>query len=384
MFKAAITGTNGKTSVAFIASQFMNLSGFKAASLGTFGLLCGENSDSDPILVGSNAVSELAEELEQTLDVDGFFFEAFSASIEARLYDNVNIDVAVLTNIEADHLDFHGSKEGYVSAKLRLFEEVLGSGKSAVFNHDDEISEKIIEICKRRSIKYLSYGKSEDADVKVRSINIVGDKTDVEIKFKNKLFTATLSFIGEMFVQNWLCAISISLLQGQEIEQLVDHSPSIALPPGRMEKIGDKNIYIDYAHNAAALKAVLKVLKSNSAGDLHLVFGCGGERDKSKRRTMGQIANDYADVVYITDDNPRTENAEKIKSTIFKNCPKGLMISDRKAAIDLAIKRLEPGDVLLVAGKGHETYQEVNGSKLAHCDKTTVSKFLKNSIAVHT
>lgn len=377
MFKAAVTGTNGKTSVVFIASQFMALYGFKTASLGTLGLISNEYSDPDPILVGSYAVPELVEELENTYHIDGFFFEAYSTSIEAKLYDNVDIDVAVLTNISIDHLDDHGSNENYVKAKLRLFEEVLNLGKSAVFYHDDNISEKIIEICKKRSITYLSYGVHEHANVKIISINNIGDKTEVRIEVKNKLFTATLSFIGEIFVQNWLCALSISLIQDHEIEQLIDISERLTLPPGRMEKISNRNIYIDYAHNAVALEAVLKILKNKCNGSLHLVFGCGGDRDKDKRKTMGQIANRYAEKIYITDDNPRTESAGRIRSDILKHCPKGIEINKRPEAIQLAINSLTANDILLVAGKGHETYQEVNENTYDHSDKNTILNFFK-------
>ena len=372
MFKAAITGTNGKTSVVFIAAQLMASCGFKAASLGTLGLISDEYSDPDPILVGPDAIPDLAKELESTYHIDGLFFEAFSTSIEAELYDDIDIDVAVLTNISTDHLDYHGSQENYVKAKLRLFEEILNLGKLAVFNHDDDIADTLIEICKKRSIRYLSYGEHENANLKIISINNVGDETQVTIEFKNTLFVTILSFIGEIFVQNWLCALSISLIQGHEIDYLMDSSKSVILPPGRMEKIYNKNIYIDYAHNAVALEAVLKILKSKCNGSLHLIFGCGGDRDKGKRKTMGKIANSYAEKIYITDDNPRTENAEKIRHAVLQYCPKGIEIGNRQEAIRLAISNLKPNDILLVAGKGHETVQEVNGKVYEYSDKNTI------------
>lgn len=375
MFKAAITGTNGKTSVVCIASQLMESCGYKAASLGTLGLISKNYSDPDPTLVGPGAIPELIDELENIHDIDGFFFEAFSASIEAGLYDDVRIDVAVLTNISIDHLDYHGSKQNYVKAKFKLFEEVLDKGKNAVINLDDKMAEKLVKICEKRLINYLSYGAHKNASLKVISIKNIDDRTEVTIEFEKRLFRTTLSFIGDIFVQNWLCALSILLIQGHEIEQLLKASEQISLPMGRMEKISNKNIYIDYAHNSVALEAVLKILKSKCKGKLHLVFGCGGDRDKDKRAAMGRIANKYADKIFITDDNPRTENAKKIRSDILQYCYKGAEISNRKKAIQFSMNNLKPNDILLVAGKGHETYQEVNGKIYEYSDKNTILEF---------
>ncbi len=243
MLKVAITGTNGKTSVAFLASQLMSSCGYKTASLGTLGLISKEYSDPDPILLGTNAVSDIADELEDIYNIDSFFFEAFSVSIEQGMYDNIDVDIAVLTNTGIDGLEYADAQDSHIQAshtqaRLKLFSKILNPGKRAVFNHDDALSAQLIKICTRQSIGFLSYGTHKNADVRLTSITNNRAKTEVTIFVGGKPYTIALPFTGEVLIQNWMCAVCVSLMNGLSITQLINTLKKRISPPGQLEALG--------------------------------------------------------------------------------------------------------------------------------------------------
>lgn len=378
----AVTGTNGKTSTVELAWQLLSFVGRHPASLGTLGLHVVDMDYYDPIMIGADAMPDLAGELIEDYHADTFIFEAYSAAITGKLYDKLPVDIAVLTNIGEDHIEYHGSKENYVNAKMRLFRELLQENGIAIFNAGDERFQKIKNICEQRSIKTFTFGLNRKADLYITGIRTDFDRSEGTLTFLEKEYNFSVPVIGDVFLLNWLASLSISLQFNIPLKRLLEYSESVKLPPGRLEYVGSYNrarIYVDYAHTADALKAVLMTLGRVTKGKLHLLFGCGGGRDIFKRSQMGKVARNYADNVYVTDDNPREENPETIRRQILEFCPDGIEIEDRKVAIKQAIRNLKEKDTLIIAGKGHETYQEIKGETRHFSDKEIVNNYLKES-----
>ena len=376
----AVTGTNGKTSTVELARQLMVAAGHRPASLGTLGLKTDFSKNSEPLLIGKDAIPELVTELRCYQNIDIFLYEAFSASIAARLYDELPLDVAVLTNIGEDHLECHGTQEEYEKAKLRLFSEILKSEGTALYNADDISAVNIEAICRRRNMDTFTFGINCKADLKLTHKYMRGLETHVGILFKNQQYKCKVPFDESIFLSNWLAALAIGLQCNIELESLLRFSQNLLLPPGRLELVGrtthKATIYVDYANNADALKAVLDIVQRNTTGKVRLVFGCGGGKHKSKRTKMGRIAHENADVVYVTDDNAREEDPKRLRMEIIEHCPQAIEIGNRKKAIENAIRDLCPKDTLLIAGKGHENHQEINGVKTNFSDKKTVLEYL--------
>ena len=375
----AVTGTNGKTSTVELARQLLDSGGHRPASLGTMGLQMKDTDAYDPILIGDEALPELSEELAEYHQVNVFIYEAYSAAIMGKLYDNLPLDIAVLTYIGEDHLEYHGSKENYVNAKLRLFRELLREKGTAIFNAGDERAAEIKQICEHRNINIFTFGISRKADLCLTDVKTHNYKSTGILNYQHKEYPISVPFIGAVFLLNWLAALSISLQSDLKLEKLLKNSRNLKLPAGRLEYIGKykgARIYVDYAHTTDALIAVLNVLRKVTKKNLHLLFGCGGERDVSKRGQMGRIAQKYADNVYITDDNPRYEDPKEIRKQIMECCPVGIEVDDRKIAIKRAIHNLKRNDTLIIAGKGHENYQEIKEDKKYFSDKETVLEYI--------
>lgn len=375
----AVTGTNGKTSTVEMTHQLLDSGVFRPASLGTMGLHVKGIDSYEPILIGSEAIPDLIKELAECHQVDTLIFEAFSAAIMGKSYDKLSLDIAVLTYIGEDHLDYHGSKENYVNAKLRLFREILNERGTAIYNARDERAQEIKHICEGRNINSFTFGLNRKSDLCLTDVKINVDKSQGILNYQDKEYPITVPFIGDIFLLNWLAALSICIQFDVKLGNLLETSQRLKLPPGRLEYVGNYNgarIYVDYAHTADALTAVLNVMRKVTDGKLSLLFGCGGERDVSKRRQMGEIAQKYADTVYITDDNPRDEDSQKIRREIMAFCPAAIEISGREVAIKEAIYNLKAHDTLIVAGKGHENYQAVKGEMNYFSDKEIVLEYL--------
>ena len=376
----AVTGTNGKTTTVELARQLISAAGHRPASLGTLGLKTDFSKNSEPLLIGKDAIPELVEELQCYQNIDIFLYEAFSASIAARLYDELPLDVAVLTNIGEDHLECHGTRKEYEKAKLCLFSEILKCEGTALYNADDVSGDKIEAICRHRNMNSFTFGINSKADLKITHKYIQGNETHLGVLFRNKHYKVKVPFSESIFLSNWLAALAIGLQCNIEIEALLRFSQNLRLPPGRLELVGSTvhgaPIYVDYAHNAHALKAVLDIVQRKTTGKVRLVFGCGGGKHKSKRTKMGRIAHESADIVYITDDNPREEDSKKLRTEIIEQCPQAIEIGNRERAVEHAIRDLGPNDTLLIAGKGHEDHQEINGVKNSFSDKKIVQEYL--------
>ncbi len=373
-----VTGTNGKTSVSCFFQQITAFLGEKSASIGTLRL-----SANDDILhqrFPSSLTTPSAIHLMEMLNAlkeenySSVSIEASSHGLDQYRIDAVRLKAGGFTNFSQDHLDYHHNTENYFAAKLRLFDEVLEPGAYAVLNKDIKEYERISEVCKKRNIKMLSYGK-KDSDIKI----ILSGSQEYELEIFGSRYKFLSHINGDFQIYNIACAVGLAIACGFDINKIMSSLSHLKAAKGRFEFVGsfnDADIYIDYAHTPDALLNLLTSAKRFCRNRLHVLFGCGGERDVSKRYEMGRIASKYADEVIVTDDNPRNEDPDKIRLDIIKSCKNGKNISGRSNAIKHAISRLQKGDVLVIAGKGHEEYQILKNGKIFFSDHNEVKKAL--------
>lgn len=366
----AVTGTNGKTSVVEFTRQIFAALGRKAASLGTLGVVkpdgarYGSLTTPDPITL-HQMLSDLAKE-----GVTHLAFEASSHGLDQRRLDGVPLSAAAFTNLGRDHLDYHADIDDYFSAKLRLFEVLLEPGRPAIINADDPRAEQVAKVARRRGQQVVTVGQKGEI------LTLEGHERDgfgqmLRIRHGQVVQKIHLPLLGFYQASNALVAAGLAIATGEEIDEVVDTLSSLKGVNGRLEIVGQDDgalVVVDYAHKPEALQAALQALRPFVTGRLICVFGCGGDRDRGKRPIMGRIATEFADVVIVTDDNPRTESPPAIRAEILAGAPGAKEIGDRRTAIEEAIDMMGPGDVVLIAGKGHETGQIVGDTVLPFSD----------------
>lgn len=378
----AVTGTAGKTSVTNFVMQLWHYLGIPSLSVGTFGVVRpNQTSHYVPSLTTGeiDALHKTLYDAKLKEEVDHVILEASSHGLDQYRLDGLSFKVAAFTNFSQDHLDYHPTMEEYFAAKVRLFTDLLSKDGVAVLNADIQEFERLKKMCQENGLRVVSYGVSGDL-VKLKSVISMNGKQILTLSISEKEYSVAFPLVGNTQVQNILCAIGILAAMGIEPERILQGVESLKAVPGRLERVAEYKgggIYVDYAHKPGALEEVLKDLRKFCSKSLHLVFGCGGERDKDKRKKMGEIAQKMADSVYITDDNPRSEDPSKIRQDILVGCPKATEIPDRKKAIETAIDQMSLGDVLIIAGKGHETYQLYNGIKIDFDDKQVARNYLE-------
>lgn len=375
----AVTGTNGKTSVVDFVRQVLTKMGYKAASIGTLGLIKGtDDALPSPNTTPNNValhkqLKALAEE-----DVSYVAMEASSHGLHQYRMGGLTFKVAAFTNLTRDHLDYHKTFEEYLDAKLILFKQLLSPDGIAVLNADVDVYGKIADVCRQRGQKVISYGK-RGSDIKLLCSTPSEKGQKLQIEYFGQPQTIEIAQVGEFQAMNILCALGIvSAITGLP-DDVIHYMGNIKGAKGRLEHVADINgasVYIDYAHTPDALENALKALRPHVKGKLHVLFGCGGNRDAGKRPIMGKIAHENADVVYVTDDNPRFEEADDIRNEIIPGCPGAYNIADRAKAIKMAMQALMPGDILVLAGKGHETGQYIKGEIIPFSDHEEVRKNL--------
>jgi UDP-N-acetylmuramoyl-L-alanyl-D-glutamate--2,6-diaminopimelate ligase len=370
---AAVTGTNGKTSVADFTRQIWAHCGQRAASLGTLGLVP-PRADAPAALTTPDPI-ELHRCL-ATLAADGIdhlAMEASSHGLDQYRLDGVKVTAAAFTNLTRDHLDYHGGMEPYLAAKLRLFRELLLPGGTAVVNADVPEAEAMRAAVAERNITLLSYGRAGHA-LRLVERRPTGTGQDLILDVLGERHALHLPLAGAFQAANVLAALGLALATGVEPNAAIAALPRLKGVRGRLELVANTAsggaIYIDYAHTPDALDNVLTALRPHTTGRLFVVFGCGGDRDRGKRPIMGEIAQRLADVAVVTDDNPRSEDPAAIRREILAAAPEAQEIGDRLAAITKTVARLGAGDVLVVAGKGHEQGQTVAGKVLPFDDRT--------------
>ncbi len=357
---AAVTGTNGKSSVVGFTRQIWAHLGVRAASLGTLGLESPALRD-DPGLTTPDAVS-LHRQLAQ-LARDGvthLALEASSHGIEQSRLEGVRIGAAAFTNLSRDHLDYHRSMEAYLEAKTRLFRDLLPADGIAVLNADSDAFVMLRDTCRKAAHEIISYGRAA-SDLHLEDLTPLADGCRLCLSIRGHSYETRLPLLGTFQASNVLAALGLVIGLGGDPDAAVATLPKLKGISGRMEIVvrhpNGAAICVDYAHTPDALDTALAAIRPHVHGRLIAVFGAGGDRDQGKRPLMGAAGARRADVVIVTDDNPRTEDAQQIRAQVLAGCPGALEIGDRAEAIDRAVASLAPDDLLMIAGKGHESGQ---------------------------
>ena len=367
-----ITGTNGKTSTVQLLAQALSLNGRQVASIGTLGaglygaIAAGERTTPDAIeLQGLFADFRDA-------DVSNVAMEVSSHALAQGRVNAVEFDVAVFTNLSRDHLDYHGDMVSYAAAKTRLFQ--WPSIASAIINIDDAFGRQLCDQLPDR-VTALSYG-IDNSDADVTASGVRSDGSGLHFNLSSPWGSAEVDsrLLGRFNVANLLAVVACLAQSGVTFDDIVATLPQLEPVAGRMNRIdaGDLVLVVDYAHTPDALEQALTSLRAHCAGKLICVFGCGGDRDQGKRPQMAEVAERLADAVIVTDDNPRNENGDDIVAQIvagFVDPERALIERDRERAIHLAAMAARGGDIVLIAGKGHETYQEIGDQRLPFDDR---------------
>jgi UDP-N-acetylmuramoyl-L-alanyl-D-glutamate--2,6-diaminopimelate ligase len=359
---AAVTGTNGKTSIASFVRQIWAALGHKAASFGTVGVVSPAGTKSlshttpDPIEI-HRLLAELVDE-----GVDHVAFEASSHGLAQHRVDGIKIQAAAFTNLTRDHLDYHETFEAYELAKLRLFSEILPPGGVAVVNGDSPSAEHFARVAQARGQRLILVGEGS-GDLHIAQRMPRGDGQSLSIIWEGGAYQVELPLAGAFQASNVMIAAALVIGLGGDPAAVFDALTRLQGAPGRLEKVGvsraGATAYVDYAHTPDALETILKALRPHTTGKLWVVFGCGGDRDAGKRPLMGAAAVSLADRVIVTDDNPRSEDPAAIRRAVLQGAKGAQDIGDRAKAIETAILSAERGDVVVIAGKGHESGQIV-------------------------
>ena len=376
----AVTGTNGKSSVANFYFQILKSLKKNSAAIGTLGIFY-KNKFKRTSLTTPDTIT-IHKELNflKRNTINYVCLEASSHGLHQNRLDSINFKAGIFTNFTQDHLDYHKNLKNYLKAKLYLFSSLLKKNSFAIIDTDIPEYSILNKICKRRKINILSFG-SKGNTIKLISHNYLGKQQIIKINFLNKIYNIRINLIGDFQIKNLFAAILAAYLSAKNPNKIINTLSKIKSTKGRMQYVGSKKkhsaVVVDYAHTPDALKKSLQTLAKQFNKKVDLVFGCGGDRDQGKRYKMGRIANQFASKIYLTNDNPRSENPNFIISQIKKGCPKSKIILDRKIAIRSAIKNLNTDSILLIAGKGHENYQIINNKKKYFSDQKVSKKFLK-------
>ncbi|MCP4329389.1 MAG: UDP-N-acetylmuramoyl-L-alanyl-D-glutamate--2,6-diaminopimelate ligase [Alphaproteobacteria bacterium] len=373
---AAVTGTNGKTSVVSFTRQIWAHLGYPAASLGTLGIEASHYCETlslttpDPVAL----IQEIAKLADR--GVTHLAFEASSHGLEQFRIDGVRVTTAAFTNLSRDHLDYHGSMETYLAAKARLFREVMAPGGAAILNADAPEFESLAALCRDHGHGVIEYGRA-GRELRLVRQDLDPGGQDLTIAIDGAVHHIRLPLTGAFQAMNALAALGLVIAEGGEPNAAVAALAKLQGVRGRLEPVTGHPrgaaIFVDYAHTPGALQTVLESLRPHTRGRLFCVFGAGGDRDRGKRPAMGAAAARSADVVFVTDDNPRTEDPAAIRAEVLAGCPGCEEIGDRARAIARAVAELRPGDTLLIAGKGHEQGQTV-GNRVIPFDDVTVAR----------
>ena len=374
----AVTGTNGKTSVVDFVRQLWAALSFKSVSIGTLGVR-GEGLERSGSLTTPDSASLHAELSDLAASgVSHLAMEASSHGLHQSRLDGVRVSAAGFTNLSHDHLDYHKNMEDYLIAKAHLFEDILLPEGSAVLNADVPEFAELKDRVSARGAKIISYGRNAE-DIVLKLIEPIANGQRVEFELGGESYSVKLPLVGEFQVMNALCALGLVLsevsLQAQDVVPLLEKLNGV---PGRLELIPGHPrgaVYVDYAHTPDALEKVLVALRPHTQNRLICVMGCGGDRDANKRPLMGKVASAHADMVVVTDDNPRHEDAQKIREEIKSGATEGavvMTVPKRGEAIISSIQEMADGDVLVIAGKGHEKGQII-GDKVEPFDDVSVA-----------
>ncbi len=368
---AAVTGTNGKTSVATFLRQIWQQLGRSAVNLGTTGVegtwtAALAHTTPDPVTL-HQALAEAAR-----AGVTHAAMEASSHGLDQYRLDGVHLRAAGFTNLSQDHLDYHHTLQAYFEAKAQLFTRVLPLEATAVINIDDAYGVDLSAQARARGLPLLTVGRDRQAALRLTGQRLDATGQEVRFEYLGQAWLTRLDLIGGFQAENVALAAALAIACGEDPDQVMRALKELETVRGRMELAAQRAngaaIFVDYAHTPDAVATALSAMRPHVMGRLVAIVGAGGDRDRSKRPLMGRAAAQNADIVYITDDNPRSEEPSAIRAAVKEGCPGAIEIADRAEAILTAIDRLEPGDALLIAGKGHETGQIVGDDVLPFND----------------
>lgn len=389
-----VTGTNGKTTTTHLIERILNKSGHRAGLIGTLGFRTPDFSEMQEAKHTTPQAPELQEMLSSMLasKCSHVTMEVSSHSLALKRVAGCNFAIAILTNITQDHLDFHKTMEHYWRSKRILFEslnESCQSNKLALVNLDDQLSNEFLSVC-NSSVRKLSYGFNPNADIHVISDEWKDGRNHIKLATPDGELSFSMRLAGKFNIYNAMAAIGVCLHEGISKEQIINTMTEFDGVPGRFETVSigasdEPLCIVDYAHTPDGLENVLKTAAAirKNGNKLICVFGCGGDRDPSKRPQMGEIAENLADFVFVTSDNPRTEDPQEIIAHILTGIKRMKNVeveADRAKAIKMAVASAKPGDIVLVAGKGHEDYQLIMNEVFPFDDRVEVKKALASSL----
>jgi UDP-N-acetylmuramoyl-L-alanyl-D-glutamate--2,6-diaminopimelate ligase len=384
---AAVTGTSGKTSVAAFTRQIWQRLGHESASIGTIGLVTpkravyGSLTTPDPIAL-HRQLDEIARE-----GVTHLALEASSHGLDQYRLDGVRIAAGGFTNLSRDHMDYHPDAAHYLAAKLRLFRDLVAADGAAVISADHDCSPAVIDAARAKKLRLLTVGRNGNGageGIRLVAADVDGFAQNLTLEHRAKNHSVRLPLVGEFQIENALVSAGLAIGTGSDANAVFAELELLEGAKGRLERVAERNgapIFVDYAHKPDALAKALQALRPYAKRRLVVVFGAGGDRDAGKRPLMGAIAAENADSVIVTDDNPRSENPQTIRAAILGAAKGAQEIGDRAEAIRAAISALQPGDALLIAGKGHETGQIVGDRTLPFSDHDAVAAALAPRVA---
>lgn len=378
----AMTGTNGKSSTVEFLRQIWAYAGYKAACFGTLGV----SSFNGELPLSHTTPDALV--LHETLDglaragASHVAMEASSHGLAQYRLDAVMVSAAGFSNLSQDHFDYHGTMENYFKAKSRLFMQLTPKGAPVVINVDDAHGRRLAKLCDKRGLDVMQIGKTAKHIWIVKIIPRASGQ-DICLEIAGLRYDIALPLAGAFQVYNVVCALGLAIKTGVDIDTAIEALLNLRGVAGRMELAGKTPdgapIFVDFAHTDDGLEKLLSGLRPHVSGNLNIVFGCGGDRDKGKRAKMGAVAARLADGIIVTDDNPRHENAQKIRDAVMKACPQAENIGGRAKAIARGISQLGPNDALVIAGKGHEKTQIIGSNALPFNDVEEVRKHIKGT-----
>ncbi len=385
-----VTGTNGKSSVVSYVRQILSILGTNSASIGTLGIEISKKAQGTQTIDNNGLTTSDIVNFRKSMHyihsngIENAAFEASSHGLHQGRIGDIKLGSAAFVSFSQDHLDYHKNMDDYLQAKLLLFKNHLKQDAVAVINSDINYYDDIINSLKNHKINYLTVGKN--GDIKINKFKQTIAKNIINYSFSGKNYQFSTDIVGSFQANNILIAAALVHHMGYDFSEISDTLERVKSVPGRMQRItkvdDDFHVFVDYAHTPDALEKSLMELQDLklAGGKLYVVFGCGGDRDTSKRAPMGLIAQQNADVICITDDNPRTESPAKIRSDIATNIKNYIEIADRQKAIVEMVAKMRHNDVLLIAGKGHEDYQIIGTEKRYFSDVEIANEVVKNKI----
>ncbi len=380
--KLAITGTNGKSSTAGFAAQLLQLEHVPTLILGTLGAFLDGKKLTNSLTTPDPKDLHLLLEQAVSAGAKAVALEASSHGLSQYRLDSLTFDIAAFTNLSQDHLDYHHDMEQYFQAKLRLFSHLLKPDGHGVIFNDDAYAKPIMELLHKRNIAYTSYGYDAKAHAQICQIDAHHTGQDVRLQYDGRQIDFHLPLIGKFQVENALAAALMVIHAGYAPQKIFDNLAKLQGIAGRMEFVGTTakggSVFVDFAHTPQGLAVMLQNARihCHDGAKLAVLFGAGGDRDATKRPLMGKAAHDYADIQYVSDDNPRFEDPAEIRKQVLTGAPNAVEIGDRAVAIAQAMDALNAGDILIIAGKGHEEGQSIKGETIPFNDKIIATNYL--------